>query len=201
MIGSLRGTLIERDPRGGVLVEASGVGYEVTVTGPTSASLGEVGSSVFLRVHTRVREDAITLFGFGSAEERRCFDALIGAHGVGPSMAMALLTMHSPTELRQIVAMEDAAALARVPGIGKKTAARLLVEMQAKFDIDLDAELFDVSVTPSSGAPSARADVASALAGLGYTGDEVRRVVGGLPDEGSTEVLLRQALRELAAAS
>lgn len=202
MIGSLRGTLVERDPKGVVIVEAGGVGYEVNVTGPTSASLGELGSAVMLRIHTRVREDAITLFGFASGEERRCFEALVAAHGVGPSMAMALLTMHSPVALRQIVAMEDAEALASVPGIGKKTAARLLVELKAKFDVDLDSELFDVRAPAAGGsAGSAKADVATALSGLGYSGDEIRSVVATLPEEGTVEVLLRSALRELASAS
>jgi holliday junction DNA helicase RuvA len=203
VIGSLRGTLLDRDVNGNVLIEASGVGYQVMVTGPTSAALGGLGASVFVFVHTRVREDAISLFGFASAEERRCFEALIAAHGVGPSMALALLTMHSPLELRQIVALEDADALARVPGIGKKTAARLLVELKAKFDVDLDDELVHIASTTAapSGEASVRADVTSALAGLGYAGEEIRRVLSALPSEGSAEQLLRLALRELAAAN
>jgi Holliday junction DNA helicase RuvA len=201
VIGSLRGTLIDRDPQGMVLVEAAGVGYDLHVTGPTSAGLGDVGTSVFLRVYTRVREDAITLYGFASAEEKRCFEALIAAHGVGPSMAMALLTMHSPSELRTIVAMEDAAALAQVPGIGKKTAARLLMELKARFDVDLDTELVDIASTAGKtdgSAGTARADVAAALSGLGYSGDEIRRVIATLPSDVPTEELLRSALRELA---
>lgn len=199
MIGSLRGTLIDRDPRGGVVVEANGVGYDVHVTVSTAATLGELGSLVFLRVFTRVREDAITLYGFPTAEEKRCFEALLAAHGVGPSMALALLGMHTPSALRTIVAMEDATALSQVPGIGKKTAARLLVELKAKFDVDLDTELIDIaSPVTVAGVSSARADVAAALNGLGYSGDEIRRVVAALPAEGRTEELLRLALRELA---
>jgi Holliday junction DNA helicase RuvA len=199
MIGSVRGTLLDRDPRGVVIVEANGVGYDVHVTVSTVATLGEVGSSVFLRVHTRVREDAITLYGFTTAEEKRCFEALLGAHGVGPSMAMALLGMHSPSALRTIVAMEDTTALSQVPGIGKKTAARLLMELKAKFEVDLDTELVDIaSQSGPVGESSARADVAAALNGLGYSGDEIRRVVAALPAEGRTEELLRLALRELA---
>jgi holliday junction DNA helicase RuvA len=203
MIGSLRGTLLDRDTAGSVLVEAAGVGYQVAVTGPTSAALGELGSGVFLYVHTRVREDAISLFGFASAEERRCFEALVAAHGVGPSMAMALLTMHTPVALRQIVALEDADALSRVPGIGKKTAARLLMELKAKFEVDLDEELVQITSTTSVGGHegSARADVAAALEGLGYAGDEIRRILSTLSDEGGAEQMLRTALRELAAAN
>lgn len=199
MIGSLRGTLLDRDPRGGVIVEANGVGYDIHVTVSTAATLGELGTQVFLRVHTRVREDAITLFGFTTAEEKRCFEALLGAHGVGPSMAMALLGMHSPSALRAIVAMEDAAALSQVPGIGKKTAARLLMELKAKFEMELDTELIEISSTAVvTEGSSVRADVAAALNGLGYSGDEIRRVVASLPAEGRVEELLRLALRELA---
>jgi Holliday junction DNA helicase RuvA len=201
MIGSIRGTLIDRDPRGGVIVEANGIGYDVHVTVSTAATLGDAGSPVFLRVHTRVREESITLYGFTTSEEKRCFEALLGAHGVGPAMAMALLGMHSPSALRTIVAMEDAAALSQVPGIGKKTAARLLMELKAKFEVDLDTELVDIATTSVvTEGSSVRADVAAALNGLGYSGDEIRRVVAGLPAEGRTEELLRLALRELAVA-
>lgn len=199
MIGSLRGTLIDRDPRGVVLVEANGVGYDVHVTVSTAATIGDINSQVFLRIHTRVREDSFVLYGFPTTEEKRCFEALLGAHGVGPSMALALLGMHTPSALRTIVAMEDATALSQVPGIGKKTAARLLVELKAKFDVELDTELVDIATTTTAGeTSSARADVAAALAGLGYSGDEIRRVVAALPADGRSEELLRLALRELA---
>jgi len=202
MIGSLRGTLAERDARGVVLVDVGGVGYEVNVTGLTSISLGEIGADVVLRVHTRVREDAITLFGFSTSEERRCFEILIGAHGVGPAMAMALLSLHTPSSLRRIVINEDADALSQVPGIGKKTAARLLVELQTKFDDEPSLDILDAPApTASRASSSARADVATALAGLGYSADEVRQALARLPDDGATEDLLRLALRELAAAS
>jgi Holliday junction DNA helicase RuvA len=202
MIGSVRGTLIERDPRGVVIVEAGGVGYELNVTGSTASVLGSVGDEVFLRVYTRVREDAITLYGFQTGEEKRCFDALISAHGVGPSMGLALLSMHSPTALRQIVAMDDADALSQVPGIGKKTATRLLMELKAKFDVDLDDELIDItSPGGASEVSSARGDVITALTGLGYTGDEIRKVLNALPSDGESATLLRLALKELAASA
>lgn len=201
MIGSVRGTLLERDMRGAVLIEAAGVGYELNVTSPTVANIGNIGDVVFLWVYTRVREDAITLYGFQSAEEKRTFDALISAHGVGPSMGLALLSMHSPNALRQIVAMEDTAALSAVPGIGKKTAARLLMELKAKFDVDLDNEMVDITSPGGAVAPesSARADVIAALTGLGYTGDEIRKVVNALPTSAESGAMLRMALKELAA--
>lgn len=200
MIGSVRGLLIDRNARGVLIVESAGVGYELNVTPPAAATIGELGQEVFLHVHTRVREDAITLYGFPTAEEKRCFDALIAAHGVGPSMALALLAMYSPASLRQIVATDDTTSLSAVPGIGKKTAARLLVELKAKFDVDLDSELVDISVnTAANGNDSVRGDVVAALSGLGYGGDEIRRAVAALPSEGDVSTLLRMALREMAA--
>jgi len=153
---------------------------------------------VFLRVHTRVREDAITLYGFASNDERRCFDALIGTHGVGPNLALALLTVHAPQSLRHIIAMEDAGSLAQVPGVGKKTAARLLVELKAKFETTFDDEIVNIaSTTVVPGESSVRGDVTSALLGLGYAGDEIRAALSALPSEGTSEELLRLALREL----
>lgn len=202
MIGSLRGQLLSRDLRGTVLVEVAGVGYQVQATGPTSAGLGETGADVFLHVHTRVREDAITLFGFSSAAERQCFEALIGAHGVGPSVALALLSLYSPVALRHIVATDDAAALTQAPGIGKKTAVRMLVELKSRFDVELTevptSGLAGTTGEVGDASSAARSDVSAALAGLGYDGDEIRRVLGGLPNDGAAEDLLRQALRELA---
>lgn len=200
MIGYIRGRLLERNTNGTIVVDVNGVGYDIHITGPTSAVLGELDAEVELRVFTRVREDAITLFGFKTVEEKRCFEALIGAHGVGPSMALSLLSMHSPAALRQIVAMDDTAALSQVPGIGKKTATRLLVELKTRFEVDFDAELLDITSTVAPQGNSTRADVTAALAGLGYAGDEIRRVVNNLPQEGSAEDLVRIALRELASA-
>jgi holliday junction DNA helicase RuvA len=199
MIGSIRGSLIDRNARGVLIVESGGVGYELNVTLSSAAVIGALGDEVFLHVHTRVREDAITLYGFPTAEEKRCFEALIGAHGVGPSMALALLAMYSPTTLRQIVATDDSTSLAAVPGIGKKTATRLLMELKAKFDVDLDSELVDISVSAASeSGDSVRGDVVAALSGLGYEGDEIRKVLSGLPPESDVGTLLRMALRELA---
>ena len=134
MIGSLRGTLLDRGP-GEVLVEVGGIGYRVTVTPGTSVALGEVGDEVFVHVHNHVREDAVTLYGFATRDERACFEALIGAHGVGPSLALAILSVHSPAQLRLALASDDVAALCMVPGVGKKTAARLLVELKSKLDL------------------------------------------------------------------
>ncbi|MDQ6614089.1 MAG: Holliday junction branch migration protein RuvA [Actinomycetota bacterium] len=210
MIGSLRGILLDRvirgdHPSGEALVEVGGVGYRVHLPASALARLGDVGSGVFLHVHTHVREDAIMLYGFPSRDERLCFESLIAAHGVGPSVALALLSIHSPAALRRAVAADDAAALTLVPGVGAKTASRLLIELKTRLDFDLDRpELVSVGSGngngPSHGgrASNPRAEVRVALAGLGYGADEVRDAVGRLPDDRPLEELLRSALRHLA---
>lgn len=197
MIGSLRGVLLDRSPKGDLLVEVGGVGYRVTVPASAHGRLGEPGSPVFLHVHTHVREDALILYGFPSREEMGCFETLIGTRGIGPSAALAILGVHSPAALRRAIATEDADALTLVPGIGKKTAARLLLELKASFDSD-DSEI-DLVPVGANGAGS-HAEVKAALAGLGYSADEVREAVRALPEDGAVEELLRSALRQLAGA-
>ncbi|WP_334143118.1 Holliday junction branch migration protein RuvA, partial [Rhabdothermincola sp.] len=135
MIGSLRGTLVERAGDGELLIEVAGVGYRVTVTPTTVVEAGEPGDEVFLYIHHHRREDVETLYGFLSREERVCFEALIGAHGVGPALGLAILAVHSPSALHRVLADDDLAALCLVPGIGKKTAARLLVELKSRLDV------------------------------------------------------------------
>ena len=206
MIGSLRGVLLDRSlrsdqPGGEALVEAGGVGYRLTVPAGTLARLGEAGTPVFLHVHTHVREDAIVLYGFATRDERACFEALIGAHGVGPAVALALLSVHSPAALRRIVAADDLDGLVLVPGIGKRTATRLLLELKARLDLDIGGpELAAVRPDETNGAgpPNTRREVRAALAGLGYGQDEVREALGVLPPDGTVEDLLRVALRQLA---
>jgi Holliday junction DNA helicase RuvA len=201
MIGSLRGVVLERSPRadhcGELLVEVGGVGYRVVVPGRVLGAEGpSVGAPVFLHVHTHVREDALVLYGFASRDERVCFEVLIGAHGVGPAVALAMLSVHTPAALRRAVAAEDLDALVLVPGIGKKTAARLLVELRSRLGPgDEEREIGPVG----DAAGPARQDVRAALAGLGYGADEIRAVIGGLPEDGTVEELLRVALRDLAA--
>jgi Holliday junction DNA helicase RuvA len=211
VIGSLRGTVLEVTPRQAataeVLVEVNGVGYQAVVPAGAVERIGPVGSATFLHVHTHVREDAIILYGFPSREERVCFDALIGAHGVGPAAALALLSVHSPTALHRAVLTDDADALMLVPGIGKKTATRLLLELKARLDT-LDSVVTITgtapSVSPANGAAAGdaavRAEVRAALAGLGYGVDEIRQVLGSVPAEGTVEEQLRLALRQMAGA-
>jgi holliday junction DNA helicase RuvA len=230
VIGSLRGRLVDRGPADGgvsgggstagtageVLVEVGGIGYRVVVSPTTAVALGDVGDDVFVWVHHHVREDAETLYGFGSRDERVTFEALLAAHGVGPSLALAILSVHDPVALARILAEDDVGALCLVPGVGRKTAARLLVELKSRLHVPDGGWLSAVAAAGNGNgtgngagvaaggvtAPptSARADVREALAGLGYSADEIHRAVVELPDDGDASQLLRQALQRLAAA-
>ena len=209
MIGSVRGTLLERWPTGEVLVEVAGIGYRVTVTAGTALDIGEPGHEVFLHTHHHRREDSETLYGFTSADERIVFEALLSAHGVGPSLALAILGVHPPGSLLRVLADDDLAALCLVPGVGKKTAARLLVELKSRLDIPgLDAAALAGGPGPGGadsgagrGPASPLSDVRDALTNLGYGPDEVAEAMRELPaDEDDTSEMLRLALQKLAAA-
>lgn len=201
MIGSLRGTLLDRSLTGEILIEVNGVGYRVQAGPATSARLGDVGGEVFAWVHHHVREDADTLYGFASKDERDAFEALLGAHGVGPALAMAILSVHPPVNLARVLADDDVAALCLVPGVGKKTAQRLLIELKAKLDIPLgDGVPGAGTEAPAPGtAMAVRADVRDALAELGYLPEEIAEATRELP-EGDAGSLLKEALRRLAGA-
>lgn len=195
MIGSLRGELLERSLDGTVLLEVGGVGYEVVVT-PRAASTLEAGATVFLYVHHHLREDAQTLFGFPSRDERATFRVLIGTHGVGPALALAILATHPPATLAEVVAAGDLGALTLVPGVGKKTAERLLVELRSR----LSTPVLDGAVGSVNGAGgSVVGDVREALVGLGYGADEIREALRELPSADDAATLLRVALERLGA--
>ena len=199
MIGSLRGRLLHRGA-GEVLVEVAGVGYVVVVSPTTAVSLGEVGDEVFVWTHHHVREDAEVLYGFPTRDERVTFEALLGAHGVGPALALAILSVHAPVALVRVLAEDDVAALCLVPGVGKKTAARLLVELKSRLHLD-DGGLAPVAAGASAGGErTATADVRDALAGLGYSAEEIRMATAELAGDGDPSALLRTALQRLAAA-
>lgn len=191
MIGSLRGSVLERHADGTILLEVNGVGYLVTVSQRTMAEL-EPSSSTFLYVHHHIREDAQTLYGFANREERGTFQVLIATHGVGPALAMAVLATHAPLAIVDIVANNDVAAMSLVPGVGKKTAERLIVELRGRLAIPA----LDGGTTGSSSAVS---DVREALAGLGYGTDEVRDVLRDLNGDADASSLLRDALKALGA--
>jgi Holliday junction DNA helicase RuvA len=191
VIGSLRGSVLERTTEGEVLLEVGGVGYLVTVSSRVFAEL-EPGTSVFLYVHHHIREDAQTLYGFASRDDRSTFQALIGTHGIGPALAVAILATHPPAALFDVVSDNDATALTLVPGIGKKTAQRLIIELRDRLSVPVLDSGDGTSV-------SAVADVRDALAGLGYGTDEIRDVLRELPTDGDSATLLRDALKMLGA--
>ncbi|GIU83636.1 MAG: Holliday junction ATP-dependent DNA helicase RuvA [Acidimicrobiales bacterium] len=202
MIGSLRGLLLERRPDGEVLVEVAGVGYRVQMTPRSALSLGEEGSEVFVYVHHHVPSQGPQgLFGFLSPAERDCFEALLAAHGVGPQLALAILSVHSPSALQRILLEEDQDALCLVPGVGKKTAQRLMVELRSRLDLDELGRSAGVGGTIST-APEGTVivEVREALTALGYGPDEIRAALGELSgEEHDAASALRQALSVLGA--
>jgi len=195
VIGSLRGEVLERGLDGIVLLEVGGVGYQVVVSPRALAEL-EPTTSAFLYVHHHIREDGQTLYGFAAREERTTFQVLIGTHGVGPALAMAILATHPPAALVDIVAGADVAALTLVPGVGKKTAERLLVELKNRLSVPV---LDPVGGGGSSSNGSAIGDVREALAGLGYGPEEIREALRELPTDADAATLLRDALKLLGA--
>lgn len=193
MIAWLHGEILEKQAPGLVL-NVNGVGYELEAPISTFYELPEVGDTAKVFVHMVVREDAQLLFGFANRQQRELFRSLIRVNGVGPKVALAVLSTLSPKELLQCMASDDVTQLCRVPGIGKKTAQRLLVEMKDRIEkefgaVDLPGE--------SAVQGNARQDAISALLALGYKNTEAARVVNGLPADLDSETLIRQALRSL----
>lgn len=192
MIGSLRGTVLERAATGEAIVEVGGVGYRVLV--PLSGLSAFVpGEAAFVFTHLHVRDDALVLYGFPTRDERDTFEVLIGANGVGPKLALSICSVHSPAALRRALIDDDVDALTLVPGVGKRTAQRLLLELKARLEVP---GLAGGDTEPA--VVTTRVQVRDALAGLGYGPDEVRDALAALPDDGPVEQLLRDALRRLA---
>jgi Holliday junction DNA helicase RuvA len=194
MIGSLRGEILERDLDGSVLIEVNGVGYVVHISQRALAEL-EPGTQAFLHVHHHIREADQQLYGFMSRDERATFQTLIGVHNVGPALGMAIIATHPPTALVDIVANQDVAAFTLVPGVGKKTAERLLVELKSK----LSVPVLEGVGGSNDGGSSAIADVREALSGLGYGDNEIRDTLRELPSSDDAAELLRDALKALGA--
>jgi Holliday junction DNA helicase RuvA len=199
VIGLLRGKVVLRSAEGEVIVDVSGVGYRVAVTPATAVALMTKGSGAeaTLFIHTHVREDAIVLYGFLHDDERRCFEVLLGSHGVGPALALAIMAVLSPASLSTAVLEDDLDTLCTVPGVGRKTAARLLIELKSRLDLpDLSLE---IQGGPSAGASrTSRSEARAALTELGYAPEEIRGALDGLRDDVGVEEMLRLALRELA---
>ena len=190
MIGRLTGKLLEKTPPQ-VLVEASGVGYEVDVPMSTFFNLPGIGEPCTLFTHFVVREDGHFLFGFGSEAERFAFRQLVKISGVGARTALSLLSGLSVNELAEAVARQEAGRLTKVPGIGKKTAERLLLELKGKL-----ADALPSTVRPA--ADDSRHDILNALLALGYNDREASAVMKQLPPDLSTSDGIRQALKLLA---
>lgn len=190
MIGRLSGRLLAKQPPL-VLIDVGGVAYEVDVPMSTFYDLPAVGESAMLHTHLVVREDAHILFGFGTEDERAAFRLLIRISGIGARTALSLLSGMSVAELAQAVALQEAARLTRVPGIGKKTAERLLLELKGK----LAQALPGVGPAPAAGSS---ADVLHALIGLGYSEKEALAAVRTLPEGIAVSEGIRAALKVLA---
>lgn len=212
MIVQLTGTVVEASPTH-VVLDVAGVGYELGVSGVTAASLPIVGTpGVTLLVRMLVREDSLTLFGFSSREERSLFDRLCAVSGVGPKLALSVLSTFTPSQLAGVVAAEDAGMMATVPGVGKKLAGRLLLELEGVFAKDptlvgLAAEASlpargsagTVVAQAPAGSSGLEADVTGALLAMGFTAEEASLALEGHEDAGCTSVktALEYALRRL----
>ncbi len=203
MIGRLRGTLVSKQPPG-LMIDVGGVGYELEAPLSTFYDLPAVGETVTLFTHHVVREDAQLLFAFARESERRLFRALLKVSGVGAKMALAVLSGMSADDFARCIETDDVTALTRLPGIGKKTAERLIVEMRDRLsDTDLrDALPPAVGQTPAADGdaqPDPVNDAASALVALGYRQAEAAKMIRGIDTNGlSTEDIIRRALQAAA---
>jgi len=197
MIGQLRGRLAEKRPNQ-VLVDVGGVGYLVQVPLSTYGALGELHTEVTLLIHTHVREDALALYGFVSAREKHFFEMLLSASGVGPTLALKILSGMSVEELVPAIRGSDLARLTRIPGVGRKTAERMVVELKDK----LEALAVETEKPAPSSPAGIEADVVSALVNLGYDGRAAETAVAEARREAGAanfEKLLRGALQSLSA--
>jgi holliday junction DNA helicase RuvA len=196
MIAHLRGSIFEKHPNQ-VIVEAGGVGYDVQIPISTYTSLGDNGSTVSLRIHTHVREDALVLFGFASADEKAMFERLISVSGIGPKLALAVLSGLAVSDLVTAIRGSDVARLVRIPGVGKKTAERIVLELKDKVAA-VDAAGKPVEVAAPGPAPSALdSDVISALQNLGCSRPAAEEAVRKAKQNGAGqefEALFRAAM-------
>ncbi|HSL24313.1 MAG TPA: Holliday junction branch migration protein RuvA [Vicinamibacterales bacterium] len=194
MISVLRGRLLEKHPQR-VIVDVHGVGYDVQVPLSTFYNLGEPGADVTLRVHTHVREDAIALFGFLTPLELELFERLIAINGVGPKLALAVLSGIEPHDLVRAVRLQDVARLQTIPGVGRKTAERISLELRDRLPKSLQAD----ATRPRSPQDELQEDVVSALLNLGYQRAAADKVVEqAVSGAASFQDALRRALRALA---
>jgi Holliday junction DNA helicase RuvA len=208
MIAHLSGTLLSKQATS-VILDVSGVGYEITIPVSTFYDLEEAGSNVQLRIYTHVREDALQLYGFKTARERELFLRLISVSGIGPKLGITLLSGMSADEMIASIRTNNLARLTLIPGVGRKTAERLVMELRDKVASLSSAELEEeLGAKTAAGTPvvtedSMRSDVLSALLNLGYQRNAAEKAVTSAIDEGgdiSVELILRRSLRKLAKA-
>jgi len=188
MIAYLRGRLISRHP-GQAVVETGGVGYDVTISVPTFSGLPALGGDVALHIHTHVREDQLALYGFLKTEEKQLFEKLITVSGIGPKLAITILSGIAAQELGNAIRGNDLARLTKIPGIGRKTAERLVLELRDKLQV-LGQEI-PASIPPLS---SVQEDVLSALVNLGYQRTVAEKALASVGKDGSFDAMFRDAL-------
>src|SRR5207253_4830367 len=191
MIAHLRGKLLAKHPNQAI-VETGGVGYDVTISVPTFSDLPAIGGEVTLHIHTHVREDLIALYGFLRPAEKRLFEKLITVSGIGPKLAVTILSGMAADEMVNAIRGNDVARLTRIPGIGKKTAERMVLELRDKLPVEKAGE---ISAMPSMSA--VEEDVLSALVNLGYQRAAAERALASVEKNGkgsSFEVMFRQTL-------
>ena len=201
MIASLRGSILEKHPNR-IVVDVNGVGYEVFVPLSTFYGLGDAGSAITVRIHTHVREDALLLYGFATLLEQELFERLIGVSGIGPKVALAVLSGIEPLDLIRAIERGDLARLTAIPGVGKKTSERIVLELKDR--LPRPQAVAVTAGDAASDAPIVRDDVVSALVNLGYhrplaekAADAAIKTIGPSSDRGF-ERILKQALREVA---
>lgn len=193
MIGRIRGLVVSRVP-GTVVLEAGGLGYEIAITPRGLSELPALGEEAVIHTHLHVREDQQALYGFPSESERDIFRVLLGASGVGPKLAMAIVATLPPAELRRAVGSDDVSALEAVPGVGKRTAQKLILELRPRLELG-DGEL------PGDGDGAGLAEVRAALESLGFGAPEIRDALQGVAADGTTEQVLQRALQALGRAT
>ena len=201
MIGYLRGKILEKEPPL-ILLDVGGVGYQLEASMNTFYALtaaSDENAEVALYVHTVVREDAFLLYGFASKDERALFQALLKVNGVGPKVGLAILSTLSAAEFARCIGDDDTAVLTRVPGIGKKTAERLIVEMRDRLPALQHHDATTADGQPTSGSGSAINDATSALISLGFRAADASRAVRAIPEVQTleSEALIRLALKAL----
>ena len=199
MIGRLSGTLLEKNPPQ-ILVDVGGIGYEVDVPMSTFYQLPATGQPVILRTHLAVREDGHFLYGFFTDEERAAFRQLVKVSGIGARTALAVLSGLSVNDLAQAVALQETGRIVKVPGIGKKTAERLVLELKDKLGKALPATGAMIAAAPDGAPTDDRSDIINALLALGYNEKEALRATKDLPADTGVSAGIREALKLLAKA-